>query len=52
MQKYRWCSFDLNDHTINLSKQPTFYDNTTGFPAKWRLTNERRNFILMTRNTT
>ena len=29
-------------------KQPTFGDATTGFPAKWRLRNERRNSILMT----
>ena len=31
-------------------KQPTFGDATTGFPAKWRLRNERRNSILMTRH--
>ena len=31
-------------------KQPTFGDATTGFPAKRRLRNERRNSILMTRN--
>ena len=31
-------------------KQPTFLDATTGFPAKWRLRNKRRNFILMTRH--
>ena len=31
-------------------KQPTFLDATTGFPAKWRLRNERRNSILMTRH--
>ena len=30
-------------------KQPTFGDATSGFPAKWRLRNER-NSILMTRN--
>ena len=28
-------------------KQPTFRDDTSGFPAKWRLRNERRNSILM-----
>ena len=33
----------------SLRKQPTFGDVTTGFPAKWRLRNERRNSILMTR---
>ena len=32
----------------SLRKQPTFGDATTGFPAKWRLRNERRNSILMT----
>ena len=30
--------------------QPTFGDATTGFPAKWRLRNECRNSILMTRH--
>ena len=34
----------------SLRKQPTFGDATTGFPAKWRLRNERRNSILMTRH--
>ena len=34
----------------SLRKQPTFGDASTGFPAKWRLRNERRNFILMTRH--
>ena len=34
----------------SLRKQPTFGDATTGFPAKWRLGNECRNFILMTRH--
>ena len=33
---------------VSLTKQPTFRDATTGFPAKWRLRNERRNSILMT----
>ena len=33
-----------------LRKQPTFWDATTGFPAKWRLRNELRNSILMTRH--
>ena len=34
----------------SLRKQPTFGDVTTGFPAKWRLRNERRNSILITRH--
>ena len=33
----------------SLRKQPTFGDATTGFPAKWRLRNEHRNSIMMTR---
>ena len=33
-----------------LTKQPTFGDVATGFPAKWRLRSERRNSILMTRH--
>ena len=32
----------------SLRKQPIFPDATTGFPAKGRLRNERRNSILMT----
>ena len=35
---------------INLRKQPTFRDATSGFPAKWRQRNERRNSILVTRH--
>ena len=35
---------------FSLRKQPTFSDATTGFPAKWRLRNECRNSILMTRH--
>ena len=31
----------------SLRKQPTFGDATNGFPAKWRLRNERSNSILM-----
>ena len=31
-------------------KQPTFGDATTGFPAKWRLSNKHRNSLLMTRH--
>ena len=34
----------------SLRKQPTFGDVTTGFPAKWRLRNKRRNSILRTRH--
>ena len=34
----------------SLRKQPTFRDATTGFPAKWRLRNDCRNSILMTRH--
>ena len=34
----------------SLRKQTTFHDATTCFPAKWRLRNERRNSILMTRH--
>ena len=33
---------------LSLRKQQTYRDATTGFPAKWRLRNERRNSILMT----
>ena len=33
-------------------KRPTFSDATTGFPAKLRLRNERRNSTLTTRQTT
>ena len=42
LKKNRWIT--------SLRKQPTFGDATTGFPAKWRLRNERRNSILMTRH--
>ena len=35
---------------FSLRKQPTFSDATTGFPAKWRLRNECRNSVLMTRH--
>ena len=35
---------------INLRKQPTFRVATSGFPAKWRQRNERRNSILVTRH--
>ena len=33
---------------ISPGKRPTFHDVTTGFPAKWRLRNERRNSISIT----
>ena len=36
----------------SMRKQPTFGDATTAFPTKWRLRNERRNSILMTRHYT
>ena len=40
-----------NDHLYpNLRKKRTFRDATTGLPAKWRLRNDRRNSILMTRH--
>ena len=42
-------SFNLHKKTSNW-KQPIFGDATTGFPAKWRLRNEHRNSILMTRH--
>ena len=34
--------------TFSLRNQPTFRNTTSAFPAKWRLRNECRNFILMT----
>ena len=40
----------INRQGRSLRKQPTFGDVITGFPAKWRLKNERRNSILMTRH--
>ena len=45
-------NFDKLPDTASLGsrrKQPTFRDATTGFPAKWRLRNEHRNSMLMTR---
>ena len=36
---------------FSLWKQPAFGDAATGFPAKWRLRNERRNSILIGRAT-
>ena len=35
---------------FSLRKQPPFRDTTSGFPVKWRLRNERKNSILMTRH--
>ena len=35
---------------FSVRKQPTFRNANTGFPVKWRLRNERRNRILMTRH--
>ena len=40
----------LVEASTSLRKQPTFRDATTGFPTKWRLRNEHRNSILMTRH--
>ena len=33
-----------------MRKQPTFRNGTNDFPAKWRVRNERRNSILLTRH--
>ena len=35
-------------HRPSLNKQPSFRDLTIGIPARWHLTNDRRNSILMT----
>ena len=45
-RKWSLCSIDFS----SLRKQPTFCEATTGFAAKWRLRNERRNSIMMTRH--
>ena len=46
---YCWdVKYFLRKHSWSLRKQPTFGNATTGFPAKWRLRNERRNSTLMT----
>ena len=42
--------FLTRSRTTSLRKQPTFRDAITGFLAKWRLRNERRNSILTTRH--
>ena len=41
-------SFKIVIWKLFLRKQPTSFDATTVFPAKWRLINECRNFILTT----
>ena len=46
----KWQSNCIDNSFTSLRKQPTFGDPTTGFPAKWRLRNERRNSIPMTRH--
>ena len=43
------CARDFLMRGFSLRKQPTLGDATTSFPAKWRLRNECRNSILMTR---
>ena len=45
-------SFSSTPSGYSLRKQPTFGDASasTGLPAKWRLRNERRNSILITRH--
>ena len=45
---YPWlANHGQNASFSSLRKQPTFGDTTTGFLAKWRLRDERRNTILM-----
>ena len=46
----KWQSKWIDNRFASLRKQPTFGDATTGFPAKWRLRNKRRNSILITRH--
>ena len=43
-----WSFIVLSISFYLLRKEPTFRHINTGFPAKWRLRNERRNSILMT----
>ena len=45
-----WHQETANPGPSSLRKQPTFGYATTGFPAKWRMRNERRNSIRMTRH--
>ena len=47
-ERLRICTFLGGGPASSLRKQPTFHDATTGFPAKWRLTSDCRNSILMT----
>ena len=56
-KKGNWKGVTCRDHiTVNIIKfrspikQATFRNATTGFPAKWRLSNKHRNSILMTRH--
>ena len=37
-----------NDKEVAWEKKPTFRNASNGFPAKWRLRNERRNSVLIT----
>ena len=46
---YTFFLFLYHSLACSLRKQTTFCDAISGFPAKWRLKNERRNSILMTR---
>ena len=52
IKKWHCCNiiFLHNYFYVSLRKQPPFGNATTGFLAKWRLRNERRNSILMTRH--
>ena len=45
-----WHGRIVNFYKHSLRKQQTFGDATTSFPVKWRLRNEHRNSILMTRH--
>ena len=48
---YIACIREYPDEGVSLTrKQPTSRDATTGFAAKWRLRNEGRNSMLMTRH--
>ena len=56
-KKGDWKGVTCRDHiTVNIItfrspiKQATFRNATTGFPAKWRLSNKHRNSTLMTRH--
>ena len=43
-------NFIKHNQKHSLRKHPTSRDATSGFPAKWRLRNERRKTILLTRH--